>query len=139
MISTFLSQAHWLQIFVATLIYFILGAVWYSPVLFATPWMTALGKKKEEMQGGGSKMIFVYTFVYELIICILIGGFAHLLNSNTFGSGLELGLIFGIGFCLLTAAINNLFAQRPSAILWIDAGYHTVGITIASVLISVWS
>ena len=37
-------------------LWFILGALWYSPLLFAKPWMRALGKTQEELMAGGSSM-----------------------------------------------------------------------------------
>lgn len=33
-----LGQINWLAVIVATIVYFALGALWYSPVAFGKPW-----------------------------------------------------------------------------------------------------
>ncbi|NBC66602.1 MAG: DUF1761 family protein, partial [Bacteroidetes bacterium] len=37
--SELLASLNWLSIIAATVVYFILGALWYSPVLFGNIWM----------------------------------------------------------------------------------------------------
>ena len=39
MFSQVISNLNWLHIFLATLAYFMLGALWYSPVLFVKQWI----------------------------------------------------------------------------------------------------
>ena len=38
MFANLLSSLNWLHVLVATVAYFAIGAIWYSPVLFAKPW-----------------------------------------------------------------------------------------------------
>lgn len=38
-----LAQVSWLGVIVGAAIYFVLGALWYSPPLFARPWQAAIG------------------------------------------------------------------------------------------------
>lgn len=37
-----LEHINWLAVLVATLSSFLIGAVWYSPLMFARPWQRAL-------------------------------------------------------------------------------------------------
>ena len=135
MLSEFIANANWLAILVATLIYFVIGAVWYG--VFAKPWMEAVGKTKEQLQGG-SKLVYVYTFVYLLFICFILCGIICSMDIEGFGAGLELGLIISIAFSAGTCAVNNMFAQRPLNLFLVDSGYHITGITIASIILAIW-
>jgi hypothetical protein len=42
---------NWIAILVAAFVPMVLGALWYSPVLFARPWMRAVGRTPEELTG----------------------------------------------------------------------------------------
>ena len=37
------SQLNWLAVIVAALVYFALGALWYSPMLFSRAWQRSIG------------------------------------------------------------------------------------------------
>jgi Protein of unknown function (DUF1761) len=41
--TAFLSQLNWLAILVAAVAYFMLGALWYSKLLFANTWIKSTG------------------------------------------------------------------------------------------------
>lgn len=45
---------NWLAVIVAAVVYFILGALWYSPLLFAGPFLKYRGLSAEELDGGNS-------------------------------------------------------------------------------------
>ncbi|MCA9363027.1 DUF1761 family protein [Candidatus Kaiserbacteria bacterium] len=40
--ETFLTQIEWIPVIISTIIAFVLGWVWYSPVLFVEKWQTGL-------------------------------------------------------------------------------------------------
>ena len=42
-----------LAVVVCAIVNMVLGALWYSPILFANSWMNLIGKSKEEMSNPG--------------------------------------------------------------------------------------
>jgi hypothetical protein len=38
-----LGELNWLAVLIGAAIYFVLGALWYSPMLFARPWQRSIG------------------------------------------------------------------------------------------------
>jgi hypothetical protein len=42
-------DVNWIAIIVAAIVPMVLGALWYSPMLFAEPWMRAVGRTHEEL------------------------------------------------------------------------------------------
>ncbi len=39
-----MSELNWLAVLVGAVIYFALGALWYSPMLFARPWQASMDR-----------------------------------------------------------------------------------------------
>src|SRR3989442_14553355 len=90
-----------LAVLVAAVLTMALGAVWYSPVLFAKQWMHAHGytpEKVEEMKRRGGVRAYAGSFVGYLLMAD-VGG---LLVSHTQGAGgvpgVWVGVLPGLGF-----------------------------------------
>jgi hypothetical protein len=135
MITALFNDVNWLSVLVATVVYFVLGAIWYGA--FANPWMIAVGKTREELQRG-SKVIYLYAFIAQLFTCLALSWVVRMSDSSTIASGIELGFIVGICFSVTGSAVNNIFAFRPRNLILIDCGYNLVGIVLSSVILTMW-
>jgi hypothetical protein len=121
MLMNLLQNTNYLAALVAAIAYFAVGAVWYSPMLFA------------------SKMAYLYTFLAEFVIAIALACVVQLVSGlPTVMLGIKIGLACGVGFAFTTMLVNASFAQRARALLLIDAGYHLVGFMIAGAIVSMW-
>ena len=137
MFQTFLHQTNYLAIIVAALVYFVLGALWYSPIAFAKPWMESIGKSQDELQGG-SKIIYLYTLIGLLMSCFVTAFFVWILGTNNVMSAIKVGLFISIGYVFTTIAINTMYGMRPFKLILIDSGYHIMGVTIATIILTLW-
>jgi MFS family permease len=137
MFQTFLHQANYLAIIVSSIFYFILGAVWYSPLLFAKPWMQHVGRSEEQLKGG-SKVVFLYTLIALFIICFVTSFIIWILGTCTVVSAIKVGLFISLGYTSTIIAINNWYGQRAGKLTLIDAGYHVIGIVAAAVILALW-
>src|SRR3982750_531331 len=100
------SDLNWLHIFVAALGYFVLGALWYSP-LFGKKWVmyhkidiNAADAKK------GMAVIMIGSFVWMFISSAALGYLVYRLGLTEVISGLKLGLFTGICFSAAAISIN---------------------------------
>ena len=63
---------NYLAVLVAGIVIFLLGGLWYSPILFAKKWIALQGKTEEQLRAGtaGSNMPLMYlsAFICGLII-----------------------------------------------------------------------
>ena len=105
---------HW-AVLVSALSAFLLGGLWYSPVLFGKAWMAATGKSEAELQKGSPAVIFGTSFVLALMQAAV---FALFLGARP-AIGFALGAGVSAGFCWVAAGmgINDLF-ERRSLKLW---------------------
>ena len=62
---------HW-AVLVSALILWFLGAAWYSPALFAKPWMAALGITPDPSQKKGLIPGMIASFVGDFILAFVL-------------------------------------------------------------------
>ncbi len=84
-------HVNYIAILVVGVFSFILGAVWYSPPLFAKQWMNAIDKTEEELKSGASAMTYVITFVVWIVATYVLAVFVHYSGASTFGYGMLAG------------------------------------------------
>lgn len=137
MFQTFLHQVNFLAVLVSTVVYFALGALWYSSVLFQRPWMQDVGRSEEQLRSG-NKMVFLYTFIALFVICFVTSFFTWALQTASLMAAIKLGLFIGFGYTATVVSINNWYGQRSARLSMIDAGYHIVGIVIATIILALW-
>jgi hypothetical protein len=132
---------NWGAIGVATLAYFILGALWYSKALFAPKWI-ALNKIDVNAPDAkkGMGMMFGGSFVLMFIQCLAIAILAERLGIHGAGwmSGVKLGFFTGACFSAASIKINYLYEKKPFALWMINAGYAIAGQIIAGIIICSW-
>ncbi|MEP7237918.1 MAG: DUF1761 domain-containing protein [Ferruginibacter sp.] len=131
---------NWIAVLVAALAYFVLGALWYSKILFAKRWISDLkidvnnpdAKKGMGLMFGGS---LVLMFVQSLAIAILV---SRLDGLDGWMSGVKLGALTGCCFAAAAVGVNYLYEKKPLSLFLINAGYAIVGNIIAAVIICCW-
>jgi uncharacterized protein DUF1761 len=130
-----------LAVLVAALLTFVLGAFWYSPVLFARQWMQAQGytpERLEEMKKKGHTRAYVGSALCYLVMAYVVALLAAYTNSSTLAQGLWLGFLAWLGFAAPIGLTANLFSEKPIAAWVIDAGYQLAYLVIMGALLSVW-
>lgn len=134
-----LSNLNWLHVLVATVAYFIIGAIWYS-FLFQKQWI-----RFHQIDTGnpdakkGAGMIMVVGFIWTFIICT---GLAILAFKTEMPGGamsaIKLGLTTGICFSALTISMTYLYLKKPVGLHLIDGLYHVVGQVVAALILILW-
>ena len=136
--SSIFSDINWLHVLVATIAYFMLGAIWYS-FLFQKQWI-AFHKidvnHPDAKKGVGA--IMALSFVLFFIICIALAILVVKLQLTSAISGIKLGLFTGIGFSAMAISITYLYLQKHRGLHLIEGLYHTVGQVIAAIILCVW-
>ena len=113
---------------------FVLGGLWYSPMLFLKPWNKAMGRSEED--NGHPARVFGLGFVYALVAAVV---FAMLLGpSPVLSEAWKAGLLVGFGFVAMSFGINYQFANRPIIAWLIDGGYHTGQFVLYGVILGLW-
>ena len=124
----------------ATVAYFILGALWYSKPLFGGTWarLVNLDMNNPDLKKGmGGMMVstfllmFIVSFGLEVLIVKI--GFAQ-----EFMFGVKLGLLTGLAFATTAVSINYVYERRPSSLYLINNGYHVIGHVLVATILVLW-
>lgn len=137
--TALLSNINWLAVLVAAIAYFALGALWYSKAFFGPKWASLVGidMNNPDKTKGMAKMM-IGTLILIIITCIGLALFVERMDLFILRSGLVLGAITGICFSTTAVAISFVYESRPTALYFIDCGYHLFGNLIASVILVLW-
>src|SRR6185436_19934978 len=121
-----LTSVNIVAVFVAAILTFVLGAVWYSPVLFARQWMAAQGYTPDTAQQmrKGMWKAYVIAFVCYVVMAYVLALFASYMQATSFAQGLWLGFLTWLGFAATVGLTTHLFSRKPLAGWVIDAGYQ---------------
>ena len=130
----YLSQVNWMAILVATIVGFVLGGLWFSPVMFSNRWMAALDKPKEQLGKPGPALVL--SFVVTLVTATALAVLLRIMPLTTTPGALRLGLTIGVVFYALATASDYAYTGWPRTIYWIQASYHVVMIAVMAVIIA---
>jgi hypothetical protein len=115
---------------------FLLGGLWYSPVLFGRRWQLELGLSDEELARSNMVRIFGLSFVLAIIAAFV---FALFLGPRPpLALGLGAGFAAGLAWVASSFGINYLFARRSLKLFLIDGGYHTLQFTLIGLILALW-
>ena len=135
-----LAQVSWLGVIVGAAIYFFLGALWYSPPLFAKPWQAAIGWDESRQPPQTNPMTYVLPAAMYLVAAIAMAIIAAATGTDSITEGLVLGLITGIGFALPMVGVEATFdPNKPKPMAWflITVAYHLIGFAILGVSVAI--
>ena len=135
-----LAELNWLAVIVGAVVYFALGALWFSRALFARPWMRSIGWD-ESREINANPLSYAGPGLFYIFAAIATGILAAATGTDTLGEGLVLGLVVAIGYALMVTSIDAVFdPNKPQPWLWfaISGAYHLVGLLIVAVLVAVW-
>lgn len=112
---------------------FMLGGLWYSPVLFGNAWNAENGG----MQGAGHPAkVFGVSFLFSLLAA---AAFATLLGpAPELSRALGMGLMVGFACVAASFGINYQFANRSFKLWLIDGGYHTMQFVLFGLVLGLW-
>ena len=77
--------------------------------------------------------------VGSVLSAIALGMIALATATDTFGEGVVLGLVVGVGFAISIALVTATFeSNKPKPFVWgaINGGYHLVGNLVAAIIIA---
>ncbi|HWA94953.1 MAG TPA: DUF1761 domain-containing protein [Terracidiphilus sp.] len=124
-------------IFVSALFLWFLGAFWYSPLLFAKPWVAIVGRQMGEKPKGVYKGM-IGSFIGDLLLSFVL---AHLIlwsGAATIQWGAMIGFIAWAGFFIAPNYPQSIYEGRPFTYVLINNGYWLVGLLVSGALLAVW-
>ena len=136
-----LGDLNWFAVILATIVYFGLGGLWYAEFLFGKAWQKAMGWDGNAPDGGGVG-IYIFPLATCFVATVATAMLAKATGTDTVGEAIVLAIVVGIGVAAAVLTVTGVFdATKPSAMttVAISAGYHFVGLLLASIILSLWT
>ncbi|MES2391749.1 MAG: DUF1761 domain-containing protein [Acidobacteriota bacterium] len=124
-------------ILVAAIAAFLLGGLWYSPLLFVKPWKRANGFPEEPAARGNMAKIFGLSLLFTLVMSFNLAMFLNDPKTTT-AWGATAGFLAGFGWVMMGIAIISLFERRPWTYVLINGGYLTAALTLMGAILGAW-
>jgi hypothetical protein len=141
---------HWpavnyLAVLVAAIVIFVLGGLWYSPVLFAKRWIALQGRTEEQVraQAAAANMpvLYISAFITSLLIAWVMGllllHFSAVMPINA-AHGALFGFFCWLGFAAPTSYATAIFSGKPKQLWLIDSTYNLVSFVLAGIILAIW-
>ena len=130
-------------VLVSALATMVVGFIWYSPMLFAKPWMVLMGydpddkAKLAEMQKSAGPS-YMMSLVASALSALVLGKIIAV--SGTVGAvdGLKIGLVVWLGFVTTVQLTNALFSRQPNKLYMINTGYQLVCYVAMGAILGAW-
>ncbi len=128
---------HW-AVLVCAAANLVVGAIWYSPMLFYKAWMKENNLTEEDIKLKFNPLkMYGLSFVLSLIISYNLAFFLGDDKTNA-SWGTTAGFLAGFGFSALIFAVVALFEMRSWKYILINGGYITVYFTLIGFILGAW-
>jgi|SRR4029077_8860352 hypothetical protein len=133
-----------LAIVVAAISTMLIGFLWYSPVLFAKPWMREMGydpndKAKIEQMQKSAGPAYLGSFVASLISAFVLALFFHWLRVSNMHLALLTAFHVWLGFVATVQFTNALFQKQSMTLFAINTGYQLVCYIAMGAILAAWT
>lgn len=124
----------------ASVLCFILGWIWYSPLLFGNRWMKELGIKKPEKMTPEVKhqmmRSMVLGFLFTVLTNYVLAHFLNFMYLTAASDVAQLALWLWLGFTLPVIMTGYLWEKKTLTLVMIAAGQTFVSLLVAGVVIT---
>ena len=136
---------NYLAVLVAAIVIFVLGGLWYSPVLFAKRWIALQGRTEEQIRADVAKAnmplmylaAFACAFIQAWVMAMVIGHMSQVADMSVAHAGIFAALLW-LGFAGTTSYATALFSGKSKQLWLIDTLYNLVSFVLAGIILAVW-
>jgi len=127
---------NWLAAVAGAVLAFVVGSVWYSPVLFSKIWQREVKLTDADIRAGNMALTFGSAFVLTLVGAIVLAG--YLGPEPELGDAILAGLVVSVGFICTAIGVIYLFERRSMTLFLINAGYQIVTYVMIGLVLGLW-
>ena len=121
----------------------VIGFLWYSPALFARPWMKLMGydpddKVKIAEMRKSAGPTYSLSLVASILSAAVLAKIIQIATINTALYGMKIGLAVWLGFVTTVQLTNALFSRQPAKLYAINTGYQLVCYVVMGAILATW-
>ena len=117
----------------AALSSFMLGGIWYSPILFQQTWMEGCGLTELDLQTSDPKLTFGVAFILSLLSAVFMS--VVLPMGQSLLATIGLGAAIGLFIVSTSLGTSYIFEQRPFKLFLVNGGYHVLQFSLIAMVL----
>jgi hypothetical protein len=134
---------NWLAVLVAGISTMVVGFLWYSPLLFAKPWMREMGydpndKAKTDEMKKTAGPAYGGSFVAGLLSAFTLALILHGLRAEDLHFGIMASFHIWLGFVATVQFTGALFMKQSMKLFAINTGYQLVCYLVMGSILTLW-
>jgi len=133
-------------VLLAAVVAFIIGSVWYSPLLFSKAWLDGFGKTPDDLMSNKNmlkmKRIMFYSFITMIATAFVLSVFIEVAGVTTLLGAVQVGLLLCFGFIVTTRFSDMIYTigdphwtKRPQELFFVNVGYSILQFAAMSAVI----
>ena len=137
---------NYLAVLIATIAHFVLGGIWYSPMLFLNQWYDGMGLTPEEAKAkrvGGHGIGLLYQFLGTFVLVFIT---AHMVDFMkvvyhdlpNLTVGLTAAFWLWLGYIFTFGITGVVFEKHSWKLFSVNMGYQFVGLMMVGAILAVW-
>jgi len=134
-------KINYAAVLVSALVYWILGGLWYSPLLFGGKFIEIMRWSPEQLariEAEGAGLQLALAFVGSLVAAYVLAHIVRYTSGESALAGAKTGLWLWLGF-IVTTNLNTVFFEfRPLGLYLINISYHLFAFLSMGALLAVW-
>ena len=115
-----MSYVNYGAVVAAALSTFLLGGLWYSPLLFGKVWMKANGFTEEQVEGFSKARMFGWSLVFALVMSMNLAIFLATAETDWVW-GMTAGALAGVGWVAMAIGVVALFENKSWRYILVNA------------------
>jgi hypothetical protein len=130
--------SYW-AVLVAWLINIVVGALWYSPMLFGKTWSKLSGVDIMKIPVNEANKILTFVALSGLVQAIVLAIVLNTFDVTTATNGFVAGLVLWLGFVAATTVGTTLYSRKSWKFWWLNSSYFLIVMCVNSVILAVWN
>jgi len=130
---------NWLAILVAGVINMVIGAIWYSPMVFGKTWMKEMGMKEGDAMGGKSMVqSYLITFIGALLMGYALAMAVAWQGGSMSSDGMMVAFWLWLGFAIVIPLNDVIFGKKTWNFWMLNGAYYLVVLLVNGALLATW-
>jgi hypothetical protein len=131
----YFGPVNWLTIAAAVVSSFVIGGLWYSPLLFVNSWLKMSGVDRQVFNAGLRKALLGDLFS-AIAIALVLNQVIHWSGVTGLASSLLVALVVWTGFVASVLITQVTYEHRPFRFFAISSGYRLVTLEVMAAILS---
>ncbi len=142
-ITTNFNGINFLAVFVAAVACMPIAFLWYSPILFARPWMVDMGMDPDNKEAivkmqKSAGPLYGIAFVASLMTALVLAKLFAVMGVVTTLHGIKIAFAAWLGFVAMVQLTDMLFSRKRPRLFFVNTGYQFICYLAMGAILGLW-